>query len=230
MFQKWQDPLSKCGLFDGIPLDESEEMLQCLGAKVKEFQKNECIAITGDAIDGIGILLSGVIAVTKENITGDRNVMLILGPGEIFGEIAAYADGSIWQATVIAQENCSALFLPPQKIAGSCERQCSSHRTLLLNMLKIISNRALFLTKKIEYLTKKNLRGKIAAYLLEEFQNTGRTMFDLPFNRNELADFLNVSRPGLSREMGRMRDEGIIEFHKESIKLKDIDALKSVLE
>jgi CRP/FNR family transcriptional regulator, dissimilatory nitrate respiration regulator len=99
-----------------------------------------------------------------------------------------------------------------------------------MNMLKIIANRALFLNKKIDYLSKKSLRGKIAAFLLEEYQNTNLNTFVLPFNRNELADFLNVSRPGLSREMGRMRDEGLLEFHKESVKLKDINALKRMAE
>ena len=230
MFQKWRQPLSECQLFQGISPDELPGMLQCIGAMVKEFRKNEIIAVAGDSLNAVGILLSGVVAVTKENIAGDRVMMLILGPGELFGEIAAYAEGSKWQATVIAQEDSEVLFLPSRKIAGNCESQCANHGALLLNMLKIISNRALFLTKKIEYLTKKSLRGKIAAYLMAEYQNTGRNTFVLPFNRNELADFLNVTRPGLSREMGRMRDEGLLEFHKQSVKLKDIRALQGMAE
>jgi CRP-like cAMP-binding protein len=230
MFHKWRPPLSECRLFDGISWDELAGILQCLGAKTNEYRKNACVVIAGDSLEGIGIVLAGVVAVTKETMAGDRIIMVILGPGEVFGEVAAYAEGGVWQATVMAQEDCVLLFLPPRKIIGQCGRQCSSHRLLLMNMLKIISNRALFLNKKIEYLSKKSLRGKIAAFLLEEYQNTNRNTFRLPFNRNELADFLNVSRPGLSREMGRMRDEGLLEFHKESVKLKDINALKQMAE
>ncbi len=226
MFQNWRLTLEKCPLFLGIPFDELGGMLRCLAVKPKQFHQNQFVTQTGDPFCGIGILLSGTVAVTRENTAGNRVIMIGLEAGQIFGEIIAYAGDGRWLATMVAQSDSMILFLPPEKITNNCKRQCSSHHLLLFNMLTIISSRALFLSKKIDYLTKKSLRGKIAAYLLAEYQKTGQNTFNLPFSRNELADFLNVTRPGLSREMGRMRSAGTIDFHKESIVLKDIDALQ----
>ncbi|HEX3043272.1 MAG TPA: Crp/Fnr family transcriptional regulator [Bacillota bacterium] len=226
MFHKWNSILSKCPLFQNIPPEELPGMLKCLKAHLKKYRKSEIIVLEGHPLEGIGILLAGAGAVTRESINGGRVMMLLLAPGDIFGEIAAYAEEGRWPATVMAQEESEVLFLPVGRIPSNCERQCSGHRLLLQNMLRIISNRALLLTQKIDYLTRKSLREKIAAYFLDESQRTGQTTFRLPLNRNELADFLSASRPGLSREMARMRDEGLIEFHKESVKIKDIQGLK----
>jgi cAMP-binding proteins - catabolite gene activator and regulatory subunit of cAMP-dependent protein kinases len=97
-------------------------------------------------------------------------------------------------------------------------------------MLKLISDKTLMLNKQVEYLSMKSMRGKISSFLIEQYKKTGYTTFILPMMRNELADFLNVSRPSMSREMGRMRDEGVIDFHKSSIRIKDIAALKQMAE
>jgi CRP-like cAMP-binding protein len=122
------------------------------------------------------------------------------------------------------------MFLPAGKIVGNCERLCASHRQLVINLLEIVSGKALMLHRKLEYLAIKSLRGKVSSFLLEQQKMAGRATFMMPMKRNELADFLNVSRPSLSREMCRMRDEGILEFHRESIKINDIDALRRVAE
>ncbi|MCL6589511.1 MAG: Crp/Fnr family transcriptional regulator [Firmicutes bacterium] len=230
MFEKWNSVISKCPLFHNIPPEEIEGALKCLKANLKTYRKDEIVVLAGNKLEGIGIFLKGMGAVVRESAGGGRVIMLTLSPGEIFGEIAAYAEEAFWPATVIAQEDSAVLFLPVQRIATNCERQCPSHHFLLWNMLRIISNRALFLTQKIDYLARKSLREKIAAYFLAESRRAGQTTFRLPLNRNELADFLSASRPALSREMGRMRDEGLIEFHKESVKIKDIQGLKQLME
>lgn len=93
-------------------------------------------------------------------------------------------------------------------------------------MLRIVSEKAMLLNKKVEYLTIKSMRGKIAAFLLDYYRKTGLAIFTLPLNRNAMAEFLNVSRPSMSREMGRMKEEGIIDYHLSTIRIKDLDALK----
>jgi CRP-like cAMP-binding protein len=113
---------------------------------------------------------------------------------------------------------------------GECQKLCPWHGKLIENMLMMVSERALALSRKVEYLSIKSIRGKISTYLLERYKITGKTTFMLPVNRNELADFLNVSRPSLSREMCNMRDEGIIDFHRASVQIKDVEALKSMAE
>lgn len=99
---------------------------------------------------------------------------------------------------------------------------------MIHNMISNLAEKAMLLNKKIEYLMIKSMRGKIAAYLVGIYRNTNRLEINLPYNRNELADYLGVSRPSMSRELGRMRDEGLIEFEGRRIVLKDIEALSDI--
>lgn len=222
--------MSKCELFKGITPEELNIIFGCLKPKVRSYDKNEWVAVAGDMFDGLGIVLSGEVIVARENAAGSRVIMAVNGPGEMFGETAAFSGEGVWPVTVSARTACTVMFLPAGKIIGNCERLCASHRQLITNMLEIVTGKALMLDRKLEYLAIKSLRGKISSFLLEQHKKAGRATFMMPMKRNELADFLNVSRPSLSREMGRLRDEGIIEFHRESIKIKELDSLRSMAE
>ena len=226
IFEKHMQILSGALLFRGIEKSDLNSMLQCLRPKVRSYKKDEFVTIAGDIFEGIGLILTGEATVSKENASGDRVMLSLLAPGDMFGEIVAFSGQSSWPATVQAQAACEVLFLPREKIVGECEKVCPWHKTLIQNMLKIVSERALMLNKKVDYLTIKSMRGKICAFILEQYKKTGNTIFTLDMNRNELADFLNVSRPSMSREMCKMRDEGVIDFHLSSIRILNLKALK----
>jgi CRP-like cAMP-binding protein len=226
MYKKWTEVISKTPLFKDISSDELGTMLECLKPRVCEYTKNEFIAIEGEKFEGIGIILTGEAAVIKENYTGNRVIMTVLKPGDMFGEMAAFSTRKLWPATVLAQVTCTAFFIPPQTIVGECRKMCTGHRMLILNMLKIISEKAFMLNRKVEYLAIKSMRGKISAFLLEQYRKARTLTFMIPLSRSEMADFLNVSRPSMSREMGRMKDEGIIDFCRSSIRIIDLEALK----
>jgi CRP-like cAMP-binding protein len=215
-------------LFEGISPAELTELLNCLNPSVRSFSKNDCITIAGNPLHGVGLILAGTAAVTKDSIRGERVIMTLLTPGGIFGEIAVFSGQGFWPATVVAQGECQVVFLAPEKFVSACSRQCEFHRRLIMNMLRILADKALILNRKVEYLVLKSMRGKISAFLLEQYARTGKATFLMPLKRNELADFLNVSRPSLSREMARMRDEGIIDFHRSSIQIKDLAALRNI--
>lgn len=228
IYEKWLDTLGKCQLFRDISSDELYTMLGCIKPRIVEYKKNENITIEGYKFEGVGIILSGNAAITKESISGSRMIVALIGPSDMFGEIAAYSGGKVWPATVVAQEDCTVMFMPPEKITSDCEKMCTSHKSLINNMLGIVSNKAVMLNKKLEYLAIKSLRSKICSFFLEQYKKTGSTTFMMPMNRNELADFLNVTRPSLSREMCRLKDEGIIDFHRSSVKIQDINALRNM--
>lgn len=217
---------AKCELFDGVSIDEAPEFLYCLGAAIHKYSRNTSIAIAGEPFSGLGIITSGSAVVTKESASGDRLIMAVLGPGMLFGEIVAFSEAPVWPATVMAQEACEVIFLAAGRIVGQCEKQCPFHRQLIRNMLRILSDKALLLNRKVEYLSLPSVRAKVASYLMEHYRKAGTRVLMLPLDRNELADFLNVARPALSREMGRMRDEGIIDYHRSSVKIVDLEALK----
>ncbi len=230
IFNSYAGTLTKASLFKGIETGDLRTMLGCLEPKLACYRKNDFIAISGERFESIGIMLEGEAVVIKENAAGNRVVMDILKPGDIFGEVVVFAEDSVWPGSVVAQEASKVLFLSRQKILGQCQKICPWHRTIIQNMLKIVSEKAMMLNKKVEYLTIKSMRGKISAFLLEQYRKAGKNTFDLPLNRNEMADFLNVSRPSMSREMCRMKEEGVIDFHLSLVRILDLKALKEMVE
>ncbi len=230
MFKKWLKIFSRCDLFKGINPEELNLVFNCLKPKVSTYEKNEWVAVAGERFTGLGVVLAGEVVVVKENAAGNRVIMAVNTPGEMFGEMAAFSGEGVWPVSVTARTACTVMFLLAGKIVGNCEMLCASHRMLITNLLEIVSHKALMLHRKVEYLAIKSLRGKISTFLLENYKKMGKPTFLLPLKRNELADFLNVSRPSLSREMCRLRDEGVIDFHRESIKIREVDALRNMAE
>jgi CRP-like cAMP-binding protein len=230
MFEKYNKVLLNCELFRNIDRDDLASMLQCLKPRIFNYGKNRYIAMAGEKFKSVGIVLEGEAMAYKENAAGTRVMMTLLKPGDIFGEIVAFSSQSKWPVTVETQQFCNVLFISRERIVGECEKVCPWHRKLIENMLMIVSDRALMLSRKVDYLSIKSIRGKISTYLLEQYRNSKSTTFMLPMNRNEMADFLNVSRPSMSREMCRMRDEGAIDFYLASVRIKDLDILKNMVE
>lgn len=230
MLRNYLDVISKSALFEGIESHNIEGMLKCLTPIVRNYKRNDMITLAGEPFTGIGILLKGEASVSKETPSGNRMVIHMIEPGDMFGEMIAFSDHSAWPATVQAVEDSAALFIPRDRIINECQRLCSWHRAIIQNMLRLVSNRAVMLNKKLEILTIKSMRGKLCALFLDQYQREGRATFTLNMNRNQLADFLNVSRPSMSRELGRMKEEGLIDYHLSSIRLLDIPALKRALD
>jgi CRP-like cAMP-binding protein len=228
--EKYLDVLAKTALFNNIKADDLKTMLACLKPKISKFNKDDLLAAAGEKFENMGIMLSGEAVVSKENAAGNRTIMAILKPGDLFGEVVVFSHKSVWPATIVAQKPCLAMFLSRRKILGQCENICSWHSTIIENMLKLISDKTLMLNKQVEYLSMKSMRGKISSFLIEQSEKALNTRFILPMTRHELADFLNVSRPSMSREMGRMRDEGVLDFHKSSFYIKDLAALRQMAE
>ncbi len=218
--------LKTCPLFGGIDPESLRGLVACLSPIVRTYQKEDIILNADERIPGVGVILSGWINVTRETAKGDRIILARLSQGDIFGEVAVFSNNQISVATVFADSACRLIFIPPEKITTGCEHACSAHGMLIRNMLAILADKAMVLNKKIGYLMIKSMRGKISAYLLGIHHNTKKTTLTLPYNRNELADYLGVSRPSMSRELGRMRDEGVIAIDGRQVTLKDLAALK----
>lgn len=227
MIDKYIEIIESSPLFHGVKRNEIILMLNCLTPKINSFGKNECIASSGDTIDRFGLVLEGEAIIVKENAEGNRFVMNVVKKGELFGEMFVFSSHKKWPVSVLSQSSCKILFFTNSDLIARCGNNCSWHISILQNFIKLISDKGLMLNKKVEYLSIKSIRGKISSYLLDQYNNTGKNTLTLPLKRNELADFLNVSRPSMSREMCKMRDEGIIDFHLSTFKIIDIEALKS---
>lgn len=227
MEKKYLNVLEDNQLFIGMRIDEIEKMIICLKPLLRKYEKNELITMEGDPFNYLGLVLTGKISVLKEKASGSRVIINMLHQGEIFGEMAAFSELETWPVTVQCIEKSVILFIPKKNIVGECVKMCPWHRRLIQNFIKIVSVNALKLSNKVEYLTIKSMRGKIAAYLFDEYKKNKKLSFNLLLNRNEMADFLNVSRPSMSRELIKMKNEGIIDYHLSFFKIKDLEKLKN---
>lgn len=219
---KYTNILKKVKLFEGLSEHDTETALNCLGKKNAKFEKGDVIISAGEPVSDIGIVLNGSVQIMKEDFNGARSIISQLYPSAIFGEALACAGVKQSPVTVAALSNCDILFIPFSKITNTCNgNTCGFHSKVISNMLKILAQKNVFLNSKIEHLSKRSIREKLLSYLNEESRKHNSKEFTIPFNRNELADYLFLDRSAMSRELGKMRDDGLIEFDKSRFRLND---------
>ncbi len=226
MVQKWLPLLHRCGIFEGLPESDIMDLMPCFMPVIKSYGKDDILIRVGDVQDSIGIVLEGEIIVQKEDYSGNRLIIGTFGPAEIFGEVAAFARTGYWPNMVVANTKCQVMFFPVEKFTKQCCRVCNAHNLLIENMLRIVARKAMMMNNRISYLKVKSMREKLAAFLIEQYHLTGNRTFMIPMNREQLADYLNVSRPSMSRELGRIRDEGVIDFYRSSFTIKNVESLR----
>ena len=232
----YYDILNLCPLFSKITREELPALLHCVDAKEKRFYSEEYLWLSGDSIVSLGIVLSGSLEIIKENVAGQKHILDFIAPGQIFGEGIICTKDRISPVSVRSRESSYILFLPFEKVIRPCSNSCAFHYQLNQNLLTLLGEKNRLLNRKIELLTLKGMREKLATYLLYEEsrfqsleQNKNSRFFTITPNRNELADYLNVSRSSMCRELGRMKDEGLIDYYQNSFKIIDHEALKEAL-
>lgn len=217
-------------LFRGIDESNYKHLLGCLGVQVKSYDEEEYIFFAGDVINHIGIILSGRAQILKESLAGNKHIIAVLDPSQMFAEGIVCTESRVSPVTVQAMEPVKVLFIPYERIIKSCGQTCAYHFTLIQNMMVILGEKNVNLNWKLELLTLKGMREKLASYLLKTSMESGSNTFQIPLNRTELADFLNVSRTSMCRELSRMKDEGLIDLYGRSFRILDKKRLAQCLE
>ena len=207
-------------LFSGVSEDELTAMLSCLKAEKKDFPKEAFVLRSGDTADSIGLALAGTVLVIQEDIWGNRNILSKAGPGQTFAAAYACAPGSVLNVSVIAETPVTALFLNVKRILNVCPSACAHHSRIIRNLLSELAEKNLRFNEKLTHMGQRTTRSKIMSYLSAEAQRLGKYEFDIPFSRQQLADYLAVERSGLSLELGKMRSEGLLDFYKSHFVLK----------
>ena len=228
--EKYYPVLNSCVLFRNIDEKNYTSLLKCMDVQVKSFQAEEYIFFTGDEINFVGIVLSGVVEIMKENLAGNKHIVAFLGASNLFAEGIVCTAKRISPVTVQVKEAAQIMFIPYERIIKSCGNGCSFHINLIQNMMVILGEKNMNLNKKLELLTLKGMREKLASYLMDEANERGSSTFQIMLNRTELADYLNVSRTSMCRELTRMKDEGILDFYGHSFKILNREILAACLE
>lgn len=211
--------LEKTELFKNLTIDEIKKSLKDLNAKKQHFKKNNLIYELGKPIDKIGLVISGNANVIKEDFWGNRTILTQLKKGNIFGEVMSFQKNKNPNINVEVSKKSEILFLDFKKIFDSDEVLESYNKKLVLNMFSIVTKKSVLLTEKIEHITKKSIREKVFSYLSAYSFKCENDSFKIPFNRQELADYLSVERTALSRELSKMQEENLISFKNNEFKL-----------
>ncbi len=217
--ENYYEILRSCPLFDDIESENMAAMLGCLGASTKRFAKRETIIDEGSTAKYVGILLSGRAQITSTDFFGNRSIVAEISPTELFGESFACADVKSVPIDVVATEDCEILLIDCKKITHTCARGCDFHRTMIYNLMKVVARKNLVFHQKISITSKRTTREKLMAYLMIQAKRAQSDSFVIPFDRQELADYLEVDRSGLSAEISKLRNEGVLECERNYFKL-----------
>ena len=213
--KKYLEILKKCPLFEGIDAEDLLKMLTCLGARVMSFDKKYTILAEGSPASYVGILLSGRAQIVQVDYYGNRSILAEVAAAEMFAEAFACAEVGEIPVSVIADEPCEVMLIDCSHILHTCTNNCGFHQQLIFNLMKDLAVKTLMFHRRIEITSKRTTRDKLMAYLMMLAKQKGSDHVDVPFDRQELADYLEVDRSGLSAEIGKMKKEGLIDCQKQ---------------
>jgi CRP-like cAMP-binding protein len=211
--------LKRSALFCGIEEKNIESMLKCLSAREAEYKKDAFILSAGDVPTEVGIVLSGSVNIINEDYWGNRTIISKISGGELFAESFSCSDTDKLPVSVVTSEKTEVLFIDYKRIITTCTSACVFHTALINNMMRILANRNILLTQKMEYTANRTTREKLLSYLSAQAIAAKSSAFAIPFNRQELADYLCVDRSAMSNELCKLRDDGMLSFRKNQFKL-----------
>ena len=197
--------LTECALFHGLREAQIREMLPCLSARQSRFRRGQFLLRAGDRVAFAGILLSGEAEVLQEDFWGNRNLLAAVGPGELFAEAFACAH-AVSPVSVQCTTDGSVLYLNVRAVFSPCEKACAQHKTLSQNLIRVLAEKNMQLNEKAGFLSQRTTREKLSA----QARRAGSASFRIPFDRQQLADYLSVNRSAMSAELSNMQRDGLL--------------------
>lgn len=215
--------LSNTALFRGVSPAEVEALLSCLRAKTRKYQRGAVICRAGDVVTSVGLILSGSVSIENDDVWGNKSILDHAGAGQVFAETYACVPGVPLMISVVAAESAEILFLDMSRILHPCTNACEFHNKLVRNLLFVASQKNLNLSWRIFHTSSKSIRGRLLSYLSFQAAQHGSRDFVIPFNRQQLADYLSVDRSALSNELSKMQRDGLLKVHRSHFTLIGID-------
>ena len=206
-------------LFRGIRAEELDAMLGCIGYHIGTFRKGDIVGFEEENIRHIGIIISGTVDMVKEDLWGNKTMLVRMGRNELFGETFACGSDNLSVVTFLVSEDAKILFMPFDRVMHSCTMACVFHHRLIENMVSVIAGKNRDLMRKVEVVSKRTIREKLLAYLSIQAQAHDSRSFEIPLGRVELAEYLCVDRSALTRELVKMKEDGLIDYDRNCFRI-----------
>ncbi|MDR1298067.1 MAG: Crp/Fnr family transcriptional regulator [Deltaproteobacteria bacterium] len=211
--------LGQSPLFQGIAETELSALIKCAGCTFRSYGKSEPVYLAGDFVREIGVVIKGAVHLVKDDAWGNSNILAEVARGEMFAESVVCGGLGVLSTNVVAVKDTEVMFFDFQRIITTCSSACVFHTILIRNMISIFARRNMLLAGKMEHITKRTTKEKLLSYLSEQSKIQGNSSFSIPFNRQELADYLSVERSALSAEMSKLKAEAVINYRKNHFEL-----------
>lgn len=206
-------------MFEGITQASIRGIYECFGMRTIRYGKQETVLRTGGRLESLGLVTEGGVHIVREDFEGNATLLAAIGPGEIFAEAFAIGDVPLSVTVQALQKGAEILWIPSGRLSAPCQKACPAHAALLSNLMRQLARKNLFLNGRIAHLSKRTLREKALSYLTEEARRQGGRHFTVPLDRQGMADYLACDRSALSAVLCRLREEGVVAFHKNEFTL-----------
>ena len=210
--------LQSSSLFRHMTEEEIRKIVTCFGANVRRYGKGAFLWQQGEQVSHAGIVLRGAVEAVQYRADGSVHLMARQSAGGVFGDLLMAA-GQPSPVSLQATEESDVLYLPVDNILSSCSSCCPCHTLLRRNLLQEASEKFWALRQRLMYLAEPSLRARLLLYLRDEQKKAGTAVFTIPYNRQQLADFLAVNRSAMSRELSRLQDDGVLEYYRNSFRM-----------
>ena len=217
--KEYINELTKCILFKNIIETDIIPLLGCIKGKVHSYKKGETIFYEGDVVSEIGVILSGSVELIRYDYYGNKSIVTTVKKNELFGESFACLDNKRIPVSIEAKEDTVILLIDINRIIKTCSNACSFHNTMIYNLLQAVAIKNIILNQKIEVTSKRTTREKLLAYLYIEAKKAKSKAFYISYDRQGLADYLEVDRSGLSNEISKLIKEKVIKSDKNYFEL-----------
>lgn len=212
--------ISKTALFQGCSPSETEKLLNGMQFFTKKYKKGAPVYHAGTPVSDVGIVLYGTVQIENNDLWGNKNIISLAYAGEVFAEAYACVPGEPMMVDVIAMEDSEILFLNVPGLFHLASAGHGEYSPLIRNLTMISARKNLLLSRRILHTSSKKIRDRLLSYLSYQSELQGSRYIDIPLNRQQLADYLSLDRSALSKELGKMKKEGILDYHKNSFVLK----------
>ena len=208
--EKYFDLLLNTSLFSGVQRDELASLLNCLQARIVRFEKGMPVFLEGDEAGFIGLVLEGAVQIVRDDYDGTRSVLGHAEKGELFAETYACSNMEAMPVSGYALQDCRVMFFSCGKMLTVCSNACRFHNQIVKNLLQVVAQHNVNMSRKIQFMSQKTTRKKLMAYLMDQAKKAGSPEFTIPFDRQALADYLGVERSAMSAEIGKLQRENVL--------------------